>query len=281
MLIIGSGYLGLQLAEIAAQAEPVVVTTTSENKLTALNSKDNITAVVYNGYDVEKMIDILKDQTTVFICVAPSKKRLGGLTFTPQFYNEFSNTYDNVTRAVRDACKSLERDIKIIYMSAHTVYGNTGDIVTEEMPAQPRHKVAEIMIQAERNIMECPNHLIVRSGWIVKEVDKWIQFVKRMSSYITFPGNDNYIGNFVHIDDLLAGVQFLIDKDATGIYNLCNDAHPRWKLLFDLISETYDLDKIKWDPGLEDKWFEGNHRVSNDKIKAIGYKFLHPRHVGL
>jgi hypothetical protein len=83
------------------------------------------------------------------------------------------------------------------------------------------------------------------------------------------------------VEDILGAIQFLINKNAEGIYNVVNDCHMKWSVLFDHISEKYNIAPIKWDPEMENKWFEEDHIAENLKIKDEGFIFTRPDYCGI
>jgi hypothetical protein len=60
-----------------------------------------------------------------------------------------------------------------------------------------------------------------------------------------------------------------------GIYNLVGDVSLSSSELLDRIFETHNLPKATWDTSVS-SMRPYNARVSNQKIKAAGYQFVHP-----
>lgn len=281
-LIIGSGKLGMRIAELFEHA---TVTTTKDPKEVSYPENIEI-AQYYSGsqtesYNSQKVLDqLVQNHDLIFVVVSPNKAKLGGLSFDENFYKVFNTTYDQTTKEIASAIKYNEH-AKVIYISAHTVYGNSDTPVNEKSRLHPIHKCAETLIKAEENIKICPNHLILRLGWIVRTEQHWKNFVSAMAPSYTFPGDGSARGNFVHVEDILGAIQFLLDKNAKGIYNVVNDCHMKWSVLFDRISAKYNIDLIKWDPEMANKWFEGDHIAENSKIKDEGFLFNHPNNCGI
>ena len=281
-LIIGSGKLGMQIAGLFGRA--TVTTTKAPGEA---SYSDNIEVAQYcSGVQSEThhsqnvLIELIKKHNLIFVVVSPNKAKLGGLSFNSNFYDVFNTTYDQTTKEVASAVQHNPQ-AKVVYISAHTVYGDSATAVNENSELHPIHKCAQILINAEKNIKMCPRHLIMRLGWIVRTEEHWKNFVAAMAQTYTFPGDGSSRGNFVHIEDILSAIQFLLDNNAEGIYNVVNDCHMKWSDLFECISKKYNIGSVKWDPALENKWFEGDHIAENTKIKSEGFKFLRPDYCGI
>jgi len=281
-LIIGSGKLGMRIAQLFDYA---TVTTTKIPK--EVSCSENIeVAQYYSGsqtesFNSQKVLNqLVQNHDLIFVVVSPNKAKLGGLSFDENFYRVFNTTYDQTTKEIASAIKHNEH-AKVIYIGAHTVYGNSATPVNEKSELYPVHKCAEALIKAEENIKMCPNHLILRLGWVVRTEEHWKNFVSAMSQAYKFPGDGSARGNFIHEEDIFGAIQFLLNKNAEGIYNVVNDCHLKWSVLFDRISEKYHIDTIKWDPEMENKWFEGDHIAENSKIKHEGYQFTRPNYCGI
>jgi hypothetical protein len=65
-----------------------------------------------------------------------------------------------------------------------------------------------------------------------------------------------------------------LENRLQGIYNLVGDVSLSSRELLDRIFETHNLPKATWDGSPSVRPY--NARVSNQKIKAAGYQFVHP-----
>lgn len=90
----------------------------------------------------------------------------------------------------------------------------------------------------------------------------------------TLPGTGNNFTNWSHLDDIVSAVEFALGHRLQGIYNQVNDDHLMIRELFDLVCERHGLPKIEWKPSIP-KAQQYNARVSNQKVKAAGYQFIH------
>ena len=90
----------------------------------------------------------------------------------------------------------------------------------------------------------------------------------------TRPGNGEDFTNWIHLDDIVGAVDFASDKKLQGIYNLVSDRPLVSLEMLDRLSEKYDLPKVMWNS--QEGISPYNAQVSNQKILAAGYKFIHP-----
>ena len=81
--------------------------------------------------------------------------------------------------------------------------------------------------------------------------------------------------NWVHRDDIVGGLTFALDNRLQGIYNLVGDVSLSSRELLDRIFESNNLQKATWDTSVSSVR-PYNAKVSNQKIKAAGYQFIHP-----
>ena len=70
-------------------------------------------------------------------------------------------------------------------------------------------------------------------------------------------------------------MDFAAAEKLQGIYNLVIKDPQSSRDLLDRLSEQHDLPKVMWNPS-ERQVRPYNTRVSNQKIEAAGYKFIHP-----
>ena len=92
----------------------------------------------------------------------------------------------------------------------------------------------------------------------------------------TIPGSSKTYLCWVHLDDIITAIDFLHQRRLGGIYNLVNDFDLTIGELSDLVCDRQKLERIIWNnsqPGYRLL----NARVSNQKIKAAGYKLIHPK----
>jgi nucleoside-diphosphate-sugar epimerase len=92
----------------------------------------------------------------------------------------------------------------------------------------------------------------------------------------TRPGNGGEWANWIHRSDIVGAIEFARSHSLSGIYNLVQDEIPTVKELIAEVCDLYSLAPVQWDPS-QPSARPYNAKVSNAKIKAAGYQFVHPR----
>ena len=103
------------------------------------------------------------------------------------------------------------------------------------------------------------------------------ELVKIFSRYAgtTRPGNGEDITNWIHLDDIVAAIEFVRSHQLAGIYNLVDDARLCSRELLARLFEKHNLPQVSWDASISGIR-PYNARVSNQKIKDAGYQLIHP-----
>ena len=103
-----------------------------------------------------------------------------------------------------------------------------------------------------------------------------LERIYRRAAGQTRSGAGTEWANWVHRNDIVGAIEYVRAHALSGIYNLVQDEIPTVKALIAEVCDRYNLDPVQWDPS-QPSARPYNARVSNAKIKAAGYKFLHPR----
>ena len=285
VLVIGSGELSTHFVTAALKrGYRVTMTTTTPAKVdTLLQQYDNqVEVLIVEGGQAEAIAHAMEDKDVVVVAVAPKKERLKGLTFDENFYQVFSEAYKGTTQNVVKAWQQMEHRPQVIYVSAHTIYPDTdGGVVDESTYPLPRHRVASILSDAEATILDwIPGSIALRMSWLLSPRRNWKNILSALSRY-EMPGTGKVKANMVHIEDAANSILFGIENELKGIYNVCNDAHPHWRDLWEVASHHLGTEAPTWNDQIRDEWFEGDHVVSNQKIKDAGFRFKYPNETGL
>ena len=152
-----------------------------------------------------------------------------------------------------------------------------GAWVDEESPLTPANQNGEILAQTEQVLMAASSDLkvcILRLGGIYGPGRELTKIFSRAFG-TTRPGTGEDFTNWIHLDDIVGAVDFAAVEKLQGIYNLVIKEPQSSRDLLDRLSEKYNLPKTIWNRS-EQQVRPYNTRVSNQKIEAAGYKFIHP-----
>ncbi|MDJ0775363.1 MAG: SDR family oxidoreductase [Mastigocoleus sp. MO_167.B18] len=268
-IIIGCGYVGYALAEHLQQKKTCVVTatTTTPEKISKLQ-KVAQKALVLKGEDIEGLKSALQNQDTVLLSIA----RIGNSTYQETYLQ----TAKNLVRAVKDNPTVKQ----IIYTSSSSVYGNFGgNLVDEETQIQPTSESGKTLRETEQILLSASNEklsiCILRLAGIYGPNREIRKIYSRFAGK-TLPGEGKEAANWIHLDDIVGAIDFASRHRLAEIYNVVDDANLTRYEVIEKVCAEHNLEKIKWDSSLKSSR-SSNARVSNQKLKAAGYKLIHPQ----
>ncbi|MEG4960823.1 MULTISPECIES: NAD-dependent epimerase/dehydratase family protein [unclassified Microcoleus] len=265
--IVGCGYVGTATAKhLRGKSDcTVTATTTTATRVVELEGVAQRVAVL-KGNDKEAMTAVLQEQDAVMLCVgAPNS----------QAYRE---SYLETATTLVSVLHQIPTVKQVIYTGTYSVYGDRqGELVNEDSPVAPANPNSEILAETERILLAAssPNlHVcILRLGGIYGPGRELVKIFGR-SAGNTRPGRGEDATNWVHRDDVVGGLTFALENRLQGIYNLVGDVSLSSGELLDRIFEAHNLPPASWDGSPSVRPY--NARVSNLKIKAAGYQFIHP-----
>jgi nucleoside-diphosphate-sugar epimerase len=272
-IIIGCGYVGSVVAQHWRNLGLVITaTTTTQDRIGNLQKVAN-QAIVLKRCDEETLQTILQNQDVVFLSVAPTANE----QVDAEMYEE---TYLHTANNLVLTLKHFPNVKQLIYTSSCAVYGNNnGAWVNEVSPVAPANRHGEILHETEQVLLSASSPdlkvCIFRLGAIYgpdRELKK--RFTKLAGT--TRPGTGNHFTNWIHLDDIVSASEFALDRQLQGIYNLVNDVPIAACELFKQLCERYELPEVEWDSS-DTKTPSNDRRISNQKLKAEGYQFIHPK----
>lgn len=265
--IIGCGYVGTALARYWRQELGFVVTatTTTPERVAALEAL-GAKAVVVNGNDPEGLRSLLQDQDTVVLSVGAKNA------------NVYEETYLHTAQTLVSVLKQAPNVRQLLYTGSYGVYGDrNGASVDESSPVAPANPNGQILSDTEQVLLSASSDdlsvCILRLGGIYGFGRELVKIFGRVAG-TTRPGKGDDVTNWIHLDDIVAAIEFARKHRLQGIYNLVDDAHLRSRELLDKVCEHHNLPKVVWDES-QKSVRPYNARVSNQKIKMAGYQLIH------
>ncbi|MBE9167824.1 SDR family oxidoreductase [Pleurocapsales cyanobacterium LEGE 06147] len=270
--IIGCGYVGTALARYWQKKGHLVTATTTRQERVAKLEEVAAQVVVMKGHDAKAVQSIIQNQDTVLISVAP----VGDRQVDAKGYEEtYLPTVRNLVAALRDASTVKQ----LIYLSSCAIYGDkNGKWVDEASPADTNSEYNKVLYEAEQVLLHSAikaiKVCILRLGGIYGPGRELTKRIGRFAGE-TLPGSGENIACWIHLDDIIAAVEFVRQNRLDGIYNLVNDLHRTNRDLFDHICDRQGLPRVSWD-ATKPSFSSLNACVDNQKIKAAGYKLIYP-----
>ena len=268
--IIGCGYVGSAIARFWHQQEhEVTVTTTTPEKLPNLQEIASEVAIVY-GNDLNTLKESIKDKELILLSIGTKQSTVTG------YRQSYLATAKNLVTAIQETPTVKQ----LIYTSSYGILGNkNGEWTDETAPVSPVSEQGEILAQTEQILLSIPNSAlkvcIFRLSGIYGPGRELIK-IFRSRAGTTRPGDGKDYTNWVHLDDIVNGIEFARQKQLSGIYNLNSDEILSTGEFFDRLFATHNLPSITWDasqPSLRPY----NLKLDNQKLKAAGFKLVHPQ----
>lgn len=297
--IIGCGYVGSEIARHLSYAFSCKV------KAIAL-SKEEVPqikipswqqeAVIVNG-DEPSLFSVLNNQDAVVLSFP-------GINNEKKLYTSSDHDFDNketYLHITKNLIKALTLNQKstvkqLIFLSSCDIYGNTnGAWVNEDHAIASRNasqafiapikKHIEIIFQIENALLQVSNRYlkvsVLRLGKIYGSNHGQNYVLERqLENYSslcgqTISGTGKEFLNWTHIDDIKSVTGFILQNKLQGIYNLVNDLPIESDECFQQLCKSQGFANVEWDSSIHPNL--PNVRVSNQKLKLAGYRFIHNR----
>lgn len=273
IFLFGAGYSALAFARLARdQAQSVAGTTRSEHKFGALRDA-GIEPFVFDGTAVSPEIAAeLARATHIVVSVGPS------------------DAGDPVIAAARGLLVNATPALRWIgYLSTVGVYGNyDGAWIDEDAECRPRPGRSDNRLEAEKewrdvgDVRGVPLAILRLSGIYGPGRNAFVNLEAGTARRIIKPGQ---IFNRIHVDDIAGSLLHLARLEADGVFNVTDDepAPPQ-----DVVAYAANLMGVAPPPEIDfdtadltpmaRSFYGENKRVSNAKLKATGYRFVHPNY---
>lgn len=260
--IIGCGYVGKEVARLwQQQGLTVTATTTSPERVEELQAVADQVQVL-KGTDPGALQRCLLEQQVVLVCVGSKRGA------------NYGDTYLGTAKTLAQVLPNTQVQ-QLIYTSTYSVYGqHHGAVVTEETPVQPATANGEVIAETERTLLGLSGACVLRLGGIYGPGRTLARIYGRAAGQ-TRPGSGGEWANWIHRSDIVGAIEYVRSHSLSGIYNLVQDEIPTVKALISEVCDRHNLAPVQWDP-TQPSARPYNAKVSNAKLKAAGYRFVHP-----
>jgi nucleoside-diphosphate-sugar epimerase len=268
LFIFGAGYSGQAIARrLRGEAEWIGGTTRSSEKFERLSAA-GIEPFLFDGTELSPP-DALARTTHLIASIAPGE---GG---------------DPVLRALPDILGRMPALRWIGYLSTVGVYGDHGGAwVDEESECRPASRRSVLRLAAEAEWLGLgqraglPVAVLRLSGIYGPGRNAFVNLQNGSAKRIVKPGQ---VFNRIHVEDIAGATALLAGTRSGGLFNVTDDepAPPQ-----DVVEHAARLMGVAPPPAVPFKeaelsamarsFYGENKRVSNQKIKAAGYRFAYP-----
>ncbi len=266
--IIGCGYVGIAIARFWNQAgHNLTVTTTTPDKVEQLSQFAEEVAIV-KGNEPNTLQKVIQDRDVVLLCVGAKNR------------SNYQEVYLETAKNVVEVIKNNSNVKQLIYTGSYAVLGDKNGAWTDETESiAPANKHSEILCKTEEVLLSVQSEklkvCVLRLTGIYGERRELIK-IFRSRAGTTRPGTGEDYSNWIHLEDIVNGIELAREKELTGIYHLnCDEPLPT-REFFQRLFTTHNLPPITWDESA-DSVRPYNMRLSNKKIKAAGLKLTYPQ----
>jgi hypothetical protein len=271
LFLFGAGYSARAFAKlIDGQADFIGGTTRDGAKFSDLK-KEGITPFLFHGtHASQEIVDVLARVTHLVISTSPGQ------------------TGDPVLAQFGETIRRDMRHLQWIgYLSTVGVYGNHGGAwVDEDTPCHPVSARSAERVEAERGWQRLcdargvPLAILRLSGIYGPGRNAFVNLVNGTARRLNKNGQ---VFNRIHVDDIAGALAFLSKRNEAGIFNITDDepAPPQDVVAYaaELMGveppEEADFETAPLTP-MARSFYGENKRVSNRRIKELGFSFRYP-----
>jgi nucleoside-diphosphate-sugar epimerase len=258
VLIAGCGYVGSAAARLFAKEDWEVFGWTRSGQSAASPGKSSLSLAAVDITDLKTVRRNSFPADVVVHCA--------------------SSGTDSYLRVYRDGAANLAAcfpSARIIFTSSTSVYPQRdGSSVTEDSPAEPASENAQILRQAEKIILDHAGIVLRVAGIYGPGRSFLLRSVMNGTSVIS----DQFV-NQVHRDDVASAISFLARSgavDSPRIFNVVDDTPAPRSEILDWISTRVGLPLPNSPATAPPKRGRSNKRVSNAKLRALGWLPAYP-----
>ncbi|MBK0023543.1 SDR family oxidoreductase [Brucella pseudogrignonensis] len=271
IFLFGAGYSARAFSRLmTGEAERIDGTTRNEQNFPLLE-KSGIAPIIFDGETAPPdLIDRLAKSTHVVISISPRESG------------------DPSLAIVEEALRRPGNTIRWIgYLSTVGVYGNhDGNWIDETAPLAPTSRRSLERVEAEsawEALSErhgTPVALLRLSGIYGPGRNAFVNLERGTARRII---KDGQVFNRIHVDDIAGSLRFLAGTNSGGAFNI-TDSEPAPPQ--DVVAYAAELMGVAIPPEIPFEeadltpmgrsFYGENKRISNQRIKALGYDFIYP-----
>ncbi|MEC4893437.1 MAG: SDR family oxidoreductase [Oscillatoria sp. PMC 1051.18] len=267
--IIGCGYVGTEVARYWSQEKnlEVTVTTTTNSRVASLSNFASQVVVVC-GNDREGLKSVVAGQDLVLLCVGAKNAA------------SYEETYLGTAKTLVSVLPETPTVRQLIYTSSYSVFGDrNGAVVDESSPVKPANENGRILAETERVLLSAVTEklkvCLFRLGGIYGPQREVVKIFSRVAG-TTRPGSGDDATNWIHLDDIVAAIEFARLHQLEGIYHLVDDDKLTTGELINSVLAKHNFPPVNWDVN-QKSLRPYNARVSNQKLKDAGFQLIHPQ----
>ena len=267
ILIAGCGYIGQAAADLFHAAGWVV-----EGWTRSAESAASLSAKPYpvREVDISKPAQVAK--------CGPAAAGFNAVVLCASSSGGDAEMYRKVyLDGARNLLETFRRS-KLLFTSSTSVYAQRdGSWVTEESDAKPMRETSRVLLETERLVL-ADSGVVARLAGIYGPGRSALlnKFLK--GTAIIDPENDRFV-NQVHRDDIASALLLLLSREAEGaqIYNVVDDQPILQSECYRWLAQRLNRPLPPIGRSMQErKRGDSNKRVSNAKLRALGWTARYP-----
>ena len=268
--VVGCGYAGSAAAHhFRHLGLEVIGTTTTPSRLQELCDLVDHPRI-YRAGDSGSDVSFLDSLDGLLIAMAP--------TSVSMEEDQYRAVYGTGVTSLVEAIKSRqsERPLHVSYLSSAGVYGNQlGAVCDESTPTDRSNTANALLADAEEAVLSLngfgTSTCVLRLGGIYGPNKDIASFIRSASGHMV-PKNGSHINAWVHLQDIVQGINFAFQHRLHGVFNLVDDLQVSRRDLSNLLCDDEGLAPVIWENHDRSDARIFNARVSNEKLKQLGFQ---------
>ncbi|MDG5775852.1 SDR family oxidoreductase [Haloarculaceae archaeon H-GB1-1] len=276
VVILGCGYVGVELGRQLADDHEVVGVRRSESGVAAIEDA-GFRGVQADVTDADSLAAVPDADAVVFAASSGGR----GAEAAREVYVAGLRT------AIDHFGQRADAPERFVYTSSTGVYGDhDGAWVDEETPLEPTTAKTEVLAEAERVARERPQEYGAH-GAVARFAGLYGPDRYRLERYLEGPVTEGYL-NMVHRDDAAGAVRFLLTEDvredivlvvddepvskwpfADWLADECGVEHPPKQTIADRLADPDVSETVR-------RRLQTSKRCSNERLRELGYEFAYP-----
>ncbi|HEV7402020.1 MAG TPA: SDR family oxidoreductase [Chthoniobacteraceae bacterium] len=262
VLVVGCGFLGLPLARRLHAAGCDVLGLTHSEATAAGLSGELFPVRACDVSNADSVGEIAKSRTGKFdVVVHCASSGKGG----PEAYQ----------RVYLEGCAHLLEQLaprQIIFTSSTSVYAQVGgEPVTEESLAEPAAETGRLLRETEELVLAHGGTALRLAA--LYGPGRSVLLRKFFSGEAVIEGDGARWINQIHRDDAVEACVQVIERGATGIYNVSDDRPLQQAAVYEFLARHFERPlPPAGEVNLNKKRGFSNKRVANEKLRALGWR---------